>query len=166
MSGHKGHLLLTLVGVSDYTEVEAIAIAIFTECWSSSISDVYLIAQTTHRAARLYTFSPYDGRNCDLMKSMTINEFSANDFTPELTVNNDKLKNMHKCNLTVVIPLNTNMVNIRTNENGEQYLGGIEGNIINFLAHATNFTVDIIKLQEKNMRSTIVEMVNVSYMSY
>lgn len=163
LSRHKRHLLLTLVGVNDWIEVEIIAKQIFSDCWSSKSSDVSLIAQSAPDVVRLYTFSPYDEKNCGIVKSIAMNEFSKNGSTSELNMNVNKFKNMHKCNLTVAIYINTTLLSIRTNENGEQYLEGIEGKIINLLAHAMNFTVGIIELPPRNIRPVIIEMVNVSY---
>lgn len=156
------YFLIVFTGEQIWSRIAKSVERIFIDFWSSNIADAYIIATADTNddvIAKLYTFFPYNEKSCGKANPIVVNEYRKNGFVSELNVFVDKLKNMHKCPLSVAIPANNELLYLATDAKGKPYLDGFESHILVYIAKAMNFKVDLKPYRNSGSRSAMKMMV-------
>lgn len=151
-----------MISKQTWSENEHAMERIFFDLWNRRIANAYVIAtakKDENQVAKLYTFFPYNERSCSKADPVLVNEYRKDGFASELEVFVDKFKNMHRCWLTIVTSKTNPYIYLRTGVDGEKYMGGIEGDIVLYLARAMNFKTRIQRIPNANFYTDIREMV-------
>lgn len=143
---------------------------VLNDCWSVYITNVVIVASMgseSYSRSAIYTYFPYTVYHCEAVAPVILNYFISNSFQYNIDHFPDKLKNMHKCPLTVVTHNVTPFMILYRNEHGAGYrTDGIDGITFRVLSQQLNFT-PIIKVPHKaNGSSIFMEMVCVRRCSF
>lgn len=157
------YFLFVFTGKGIWSKIEFEVWRIFDGLWRIKIANVYVIATTDNKddvIAKIYTFSPYNERCSNEVEVVVDNEYRKDRFASELNVFVDKFRDMHQCPLTVVT-MSDSIVFTVTLADGRMSLGGLEGNIISYLAQAMNFKINLKIIPNRNNRlhESMAEMV-------
>jgi hypothetical protein len=129
-----------------YSKIKEDIKQIFEELLETNIINVNILAQTGDiEEVEMLTFDPYQSGNCGTADSYILNIFRNNSFIEKDVYFPDKLSDLHKCPIKVVIFDSAPFMIL----NNQSEPGGIDGTILNFLADALNFTAQIIVADKK-----------------
>lgn len=136
---------------------------ILNDCWSVYITNVLIVvsmgSELDSRSA-IYTYFPYTVFHCEKVAPVILNYFINNSFVYNIGHFPDKLKNMHKCPLTVVTHNVTPFMILYGSANGNGYTTeGIDGITFRVLSQQLNFTPIIEVPSKANGSSVFMEMV-------
>lgn len=136
---------------------------ILNDCWSVYITNVVIVAsmgsESDSRSA-IYTYFPYTMYHCEIVAPVILNYYINNTFLYDIDHFPDKLKNMHKCPLTLVTHNATPFMILYRNSNDEGYrTGGIDGITFRVLSQQLNFTPIIEVPNKANGSSIFMDMV-------
>lgn len=139
---NEGYYIILLHGMENPIEIRNTIAKILNDFWNDNLVNVYILTETLH----LYTYWPFEGANCGIVKPVVANVLREKKFVPKLDLFKNKLKNMHGCKVTVITSEYEPFVVIRRNADDEQYLDGVDGKTINMLASQLNFSVNVLPI--------------------
>lgn len=153
----------TIVLTESWRDQYIIISKILNDCWSVYITNVVIVAsmgsELDSRSA-IYTYFPYTTFHCEKVAPVILNYFINNTFLYDIDHFPDKLKNLHKCPLTVVTHNVTPFMILYKNDNGQGYrTEGIDGITFRVLSQQLNFTPVINVPDRVNGNAYFMEMV-------
>lgn len=143
---------------------------ILNDCWSLYITNVVIVApmgsELDSRSA-IYTYFPYTVFHCEKVAPVILNYFINNTFLYATDHFPDKLKNMHRCPLTLVTQNLLPFMILYENENGRYRTEGIDGTTFQVLSEHLNFTpIVVVPPHQMNGNSYFMEMVCATFLPH
>lgn len=135
---------------------------IFRDCWAVHLINVYVLAPIEYPTVgiTMFTFFPFTETHCNQVYPVVVNHYHNGAFTAKLNVFADKFKNMHKCNLFVAMSHYLPFTTLRTDDGNRSALAGIEGMLLDVIAHSMNFSYTVLYIPSKlGSGETLLNMV-------
>lgn len=119
---------------------------IFKMLWSVQVVNVNIIYELDNGTVIVETFSPFDSAECGNTDAFIVNRFENDTFEQdERMLYTEKLHDLHNCPIRVATSNNSSpYVFAEKHPNGSYYLHGRDISLINALAHALKFKIEIV----------------------
>lgn len=99
----------------------------------------------------MVTFFPFTERHCEYVEPVIVNYFNNTGFKYNLNAFENKIKNLHKCNIHVAVTDYHPYMFVTRTTDGQYHLDGIEGLLLNELSRQMNFTLNVKYIDPKSM---------------
>lgn len=149
------HILVAAFRLRNSTDVEKI----LADYWKMNMADVYVLTQLAGSDTLvLHTNIPYSPNNCGSVNAVVVNYFRNGRFDSDAHIFVDNFNNLHGCPMNVWTQNFPPTMMVRR-EMGVEFLDGIEGHLMKYLAARMHFTI-VVRNARGLIREKLGEMVS------